>query len=185
MLVGYCRVSTRGQTLDGQRDALLAYGCERIFEEVASGARSDRPILCEALDFARTGDTLVCTKLDRVARSMSHLITLMQTLQERGIEFRSLGDELDTRTPGGTLTFHIFAAISQFERDLIRERTSAGLEAARKRGRVGGRPRVMTEDMKRAARALMDNGLPVREVADAIGVSVPTIYRHLPASRSP
>lgn len=184
MLIGYARVSTREQRLDGQLDALHQAGCDRIFQEVASGARSDRPVLAEAIDYARAGDILVCTKLDRIARSLAHLTILMGDLEEREIGFRSLTEQMDTTSPGGRLVFNIFGAIAQFEKDLIQERTRAGLEAARRRGRVGGRPRSMTDQKLRAARKLLAAGTPAREVAETIGVSVPTLYRHLPARRS-
>jgi len=184
MLIGYARISTRSQNLDAQRDALVAAGCDRIFEEIASGARTDRPVLAEAIDYARTGDTIVCMKLDRVARSLSHLTGLMTMLEERQIGFRSLTEALDTTSPGGRLVFHIFGAIAQFERDLIISRTKSGLAAARKRGRVGGRPLSMTPEKLNAARRLLKSGTPAREVASAIGVSVPTLYRHLPASQA-
>ena len=184
MLIGYARISTRSQNLDAQRDALVDAGCDRIFEEIASGARTDRPVLAEAIDYARTGDTIVCMKLDRVARSLSHLTGLMTMLEERQIGFRSLTEALDTTSPGGRLVFHIFGAIAQFERDLIISRTKSGLAAARKRGRVGGRPLSMTPEKLNAARRLLKSGTPAREVASAIGVSVPTLYRHLPASQA-
>ncbi len=184
MLIGYARVSTRDQNLDAQRDALTEAGCEKVFEEIASGARSDRPILTEALDYARPGDTLVSVKLDRVARSLPNLLTLMAKLEDREVGFRSLTEDLDTTSPGGRLVFHIFGAIAEFERDLIRERTRAGLDAARRRGRVGGRPRTMTDEKLNAARRLLESGTPAREVASAIGVSIPTLYRHLPAGQA-
>ncbi len=184
MLIGYARVSTRGQNQDAQRDALVTAGCDRIFEEIASGARSERPALAEAIQYARSGDTLVCMKLDRVARSLSHLTGLMTMLEDRQIGFRSLTEDLDTTSPGGRLVFHIFGAMAQFERDLIRERTRAGLDAARRRGRVGGRPLSMTPEKLDAARRLLESGTPARDVASAIGVSIPTLYRHLPAGQA-
>ena len=182
MKVGYARVSTGGQNLDGQLDALWTAGCERVFEETASGSRSDRPILAQALEFVRDGDVLVTYRLDRIARSLPHLITIMDNLNQRGVEFRSLTENLDTSSPGGRLIFHVFGAVSQFELDLIRERNRTGLEAARKRGRVGGRPRRMTEDKVRAAKKLLADGTPVKEVASSLGVSVPTLFRWCPAS---
>ncbi len=184
MLIGYARVSTRDQNLDSQSDALADAGCQRVFEEIASGARSDRPILAEALAYARPGDVIVCTKLDRVARSLPNLVTLMAKLEDQEIGFRSLSEDLNTTTPGGRLVFHIFGAIAEFERDLIRERTRAGLDAARRRGRVGGRPRKMTDEKLNAARRLLESGTPAREVASAIGVSIPTLYRHIPAGQA-
>lgn len=183
MNVGYCRISTSGQTLDGQVDALRAAGCERVFEEVASGSRSDRPILEQALAYCREADVFVVQRLDRVARSMTHLISVMGLLEQRKIGFRSLSEQIDTTTPGGRLVFHVMAAMGQFELDLIRERTRTGLEAARRRGRKGGRPPVMTETKLEAARKLMMAGTPAKDVATSLGVSLPTLYRHLPAGK--
>ncbi len=182
MKVGYARISTGGQNLEGQLDALQEAGCEKIFQETASGSRADRPVLAEALKFVRDEDVLVTYRLDRIARSLPHLITIMNDLGQRGVEFRSLTENLDTSSPGGRLIFHVFGAVSQFELDLIRERTRTGLEAARKRGRVGGRPRVMTDDKIRAAKKLLADGTPVKEVAGSLGVSVPTLFRWVPAS---
>ncbi|WP_339948834.1 recombinase family protein [uncultured Albimonas sp.] len=183
MLIGYARVSTRDQSLDGQLDALHRAGCERIFSEVASGARDDRPVLLEALAYARPGDVLVSLKLDRVARSLQHLTGLVADLNHRRVGLKSLTEEIDTSTPGGKLVFHIFGAIAEFERDLIRERTRVGLDAARKRGRVGGRPVKMTGEKIAAARSLLEDGRPATEVATVLGVSVATLYRHCPARR--
>ena len=182
MQIGYARISTGVQNLDGQMDALRDAGCDRIFEETASGSRSDRPVLAEALEFLREGDVLVTYRLDRIARSLPHLISIMDELKDRGVGFRSLTESLDTNSPGGRLVFHIFGAISNFEVDLIRERTRTGLEAARKRGRIGGRPRRMTDDKIRAAKKLLADGRPVKEVASSLGVSVPTLFRWCPAS---
>ncbi|MAS41709.1 MAG: DNA invertase [Rhodobacteraceae bacterium] len=179
MLIGYARISTRDQSLDGQLDALHRAGCERVFSEVASGARDDRPVLQEALAYARPGDVLVSLKLDRVARSLQHLTGLVADLNHRRVGLKSLTEEIDTSSPGGKLVFHIFGAIAEFERDLIRERTRVGLDAARKRGRVGGRPVKMTPAKLEAARKLLQSGTSVREIADSLGVSVPTVYRHL------
>lgn len=183
MKVGYARVSTTGQTLDAQMDALTRAGCERVFRETASGSRSDRPVLAEALSFLRPGDALVVTKLDRAARSLRHLLDIMETLSKRNIEFVSLTESLDTSNPGGKLVFSIFGAIAEFERSLIVERTQAGLAAAKSRGRTGGRPRKMTEEKVRAARQLLDQDHSATEVAAMLGVSVPTLFRHCPASQ--
>src|SRR5574339_1070398 len=142
MLVGYARVSTADQTLGLQKDALTAAGCERLFSDTASGARADRPGLDEAVDFLRPGDTLVVWRLDRLGRSLRHLIDTLGALDQRGIGFRSLQEQIDTTTSGGKLVFHVFGALAEFERDLIRERTQAGLLAARARGRLGGRPKA-------------------------------------------
>jgi DNA invertase Pin-like site-specific DNA recombinase len=184
MKVGYARISTDTQTHDAQITALKAAGCERIFTEVASGARKDRPVLAEVMAYLRpnSNDTLVVYKLDRVARSLPHLIEIMDQLKSDGVEFQSVTEAIDTNTPGGRLLFHVVAAISEFERDLIRERPQAGLKAAREKGRVGGRPRQMTQEKVMAAKELLANGTAVRDVAEAVGVSVPTLYRWLPAS---
>ena len=140
MLVGYARVSTQDQNMDLQTDALMAAGCDRLFIEKASGAQRDRPELRAALDYARAGDSIVVWRLDRLARSLGQLIETVGDLEERGIGFRSLTESMDTTTWGGKLIFHIFASLAEFERSIIRERTRAGLDAARARGRTGGRP---------------------------------------------
>lgn len=187
MNIGYARISTDTQVLDAQIAALEAAGCQKIFTEVASGAKKDRPVLAEVLSYLRphADDKLVVYKLDRVARSLPHLIETMDHLDKHGIEFQSITEAIDTKTPGGRLLFHVMGAISAFERDLIIERTQAGLRAAREKGRVGGRPKKMTDDKANAARELLANGMPVRDAAAAVGVSVPTLYRWLPgASRS-
>ena len=137
-LIGYARVSTVDQTLVLQLDALRAAGCEQVFEDRASGAKADRPGLAEAIAYVRRGDTLVTWKLDRLGRSMAHLIETVRLLDARGVGFRSLTEGVDTTTPGGTLVFHLFGALAQFERDLIRERTNAGLKAAEARGPKAG-----------------------------------------------
>ena len=184
MLVGYARCSSAGQNLDAQIDALRAAGCGRIFQEIASGSRSDRPVLNEALAYLRdhSDDVLVCQRLDRVARSLPHLITIMQDLGQRGVGFRSLTEQIDSTSPGGRLVFHLFGAVAQFELDLIKSRTKIGLEAARQRGRIGGRPRVMTPEKVDAAKKLLGSGTPTKDVATMLGVSVPTLFRWCPAS---
>lgn len=185
MLIGYARVSTQDQNPALQRDALSAAGCERIFDEKASGAQRDRPQLQAALDFMRPGDTLVVWKLDRLARSIRQLIETVEHLEERQIGLRSLTESIDTTTSGGRLIFHIFAALAEFERSIIRERTMAGLKAARARGRVGGRPPALNADDIAVAKALLaDPEITTREVANRLGVSVSTLYRHLPAGRA-
>lgn len=185
MLVGYARVSTQDQTPQLQLDALSAAGCEKIFEEKASGAKRDRPELAAALDYMREGDTLVVWKLDRLARSTKQLIETIEMLEGRGVGFRSLTENMDTTTSGGMLVFHIFAALAEFERSVIRERTMAGLKAARAQGRVGGRPRSLKDDDIAAARALLaDPSITTRQVAERLGVSVSTLYKHLPAARA-
>jgi DNA invertase Pin-like site-specific DNA recombinase len=181
MLIGYARVSTTEQEIALQMDALSSVGCERTFEDRMSGAKNDRPGLADALSHARPGDTLVVWKLDRLGRSLRDLVELVGGLAERRVEFRSLTDGIDTSTPSGRFFFHIMGAMAQMERELIAERTMAGLAAARRRGKVGGRKPKMTERKIDAARKLLDAGTPAREVADQLGVSVPTLYRHVPA----
>jgi DNA invertase Pin-like site-specific DNA recombinase len=185
MLVGYARVSTLDQKPTLQIDALKAAGCTRIFTEKASGAQRERPELSAALDYIRQGDTLVVWKLDRLARSMRQLIETVEDLQSRGIELRSLTESIDTATPGGRLVFHIFGALAEFERAVIRERTSAGLQAARERGKKGGRPRTLGPKDLAAAKALLaDPAIRVEDVAARLKVSPATLYRHLPGGRS-
>ena len=185
MLVGYARVSTLDQKPALQIDALTAAGCQRIFTEKASGAQRDRPEMKAALDYIREGDSLVVWKLDRLAHSMRQLIETMEGLQSRGIELRSLTESIDTATPGGRLVFHIFSALAEFERAVIRERTSAGLQAARERGKKGGRPRTLGPKDLAAAKALLaDPAIRVEDVAARLKVSPATLYRHLPGGRS-
>src|ERR687885_3051943 len=140
MLVGYARVSTQEQTLDLQKDALVRIGCTKIFSDVVSGAKEERKGLQEALEYVRVGDTLVVWRLDRLGRSLKHLIETITRLNDRHIGFKSITENIDTTTSGGKLVFHIFGALAEFERDLIRERTQAGVEAARARGPRGGGP---------------------------------------------
>lgn len=185
MLVGYARVSTLDQNPALQIDALKGAGCEKLFVEKASGASRDRPELIGALDYVREGDTLVVWKLDRLARSLKQLIETVAMLEARGIGLRSLTESIDTTTAGGRLIFHIFGALAEFERTVIRERTKAGLSAARARGRVGGRPPKLSVDDLKAAKALLgDPTITVADVAKRLGVSPATLYRHLPAARS-
>jgi len=178
-LVGYARVSTLDQNPALQRDALAAAGCVKLFEDRASGARADRPGLAQALAFLREGDVLVVWKLDRLGRSLPHLIETVAALAARGVGFRSLTEAIDTTTPGGRLVFHLFGALGQFERDLIRERTRAGLAAAAARGRKGGRKPVVTDDKLRRARALLAQGLTVREAAGRVRVGKTVLYEAL------
>ena len=184
MLIGYARVSTQDQNLDLQRQALQDAGCERIFEETASGKSADRPGLKQALEFARAGDTLVVWKLDRLGRSVKNLVDIVLNLEKRGVQFQSITDQIVTNTPAGRFFFHLMASLAQMERELIAERTAEGLKVARKAGRVGGRPRSMTQSKLVSARKLIETGLPVREVAENLGVSVPTLYRHLAVTHS-
>lgn len=185
MLVGYARVSTQDQKTELQLDALKAAGCEKVFVEKASGAQRDRPELKAALDYMRNGDTLVVWKLDRLARSMKQLIETVEGLEEVGVGFRSLTEAIDTTTAGGKLVFHVFGALAEFERSIIRERTRAGLDAARARGRKGGRPSKLKEADLKAARAMLaDKSITVEDVAKHLRVSTATLYRHLPAARA-
>ena len=180
MLIGYARVSTRDQNPDLQLDALGEAGCGKIFQEQRSGARRDRPELEKALAWLRAGDVLVVWKLDRLARSLRQLIETVGRLEEAEIGFRSLTEAIDTTTPGGRLVFHIFGSLSQFEREIVRERTIAGLDAARARGRTGGRPAKLGAKEVEAARAMLaGSGLTFAEVAAQLGVGRSTLYRHL------
>ncbi len=185
MLIGYARVSTQDQTPELQLDALSGIGCEKIFTEKASGTQRDRPQLKAALEYVRSGDTLVVWKLDRLARSLKQLIETIEQLNERDIDFRSLTEAIDTATPGGRLIFHIFAALAEFERSLIQERTQAGLAAARARGKKGGRPPALSPDDLLVAKALLrDQAISVEDVAKRLNVSPSTLYRHFPGGRS-
>ena len=178
MNIGYARVSTQDQNLDLQNDALKGAGCEKIYTDKMSGAKANRPGLEKILGFIRKGDTLVVWKLDRLGRSLKHLIQVMQLLDERGVYFRSVQESLDTSTPGGKLIFHVFGALAEFERDIIRERTLAGLAAARSRGRVGGRPRKLSKKQVEMAKNLMnDISIPIAEICETLGVSKATLYR--------
>lgn len=178
-LVGYARVSTQDQNPDLQRDALAAAGCGRVFEDEASGSRADRPGLAQALDYARDGDVLVVWKLDRLGRSLSHLIATVAALQDKGVGFRSITEAIDTTTPGGRLVFHLFGALGEFERDLIRERTRAGLAAAATRGRKGGRKPVATAELVERARVMIAKGLTVREAAARLRIGKTALYAAL------
>ena len=184
--IGYARVSTDEQDTSLQLDALEAAGCARIFSDAASGALDDRPELARALDHLRAGDTLMVWRLDRLGRSLRHLVDTITALAERDVGFRSLQESIDTTTSGGRLVFHIFAALAEFERDLIRERTQAGLEAARARGRRGGRPSVMTPHKVAVARRMYDSGEhTVAAIAEVVGVSRASVYRHLGCALNP
>ena len=185
-LIGYARVSTAEQTLALQLDALRAAGCDPVFTDQASGAKADRPGLGEAVAYVRRGDTLVVWKLDRLGRSMAHLIETVRQLEAKGTGFRSVTEGVDTTTPGGTLVFHLFGALAQFERDLIRERTHAGLKAAEARGRKGGRKPVITPDKLARAKAHLAAGLTVREAAARVKVGKSALYLALAgADREP
>jgi len=179
-LIGYARVSTDDQNAQLQEDALTAAGCLRVFTDTASGSLASRPELDRMLDQLRDGDTVVVWRLDRLGRSLKNLIALVEELASRGVGFRSLTESIDTTTNGGKLVFHIFASLSEFERSLIRERTMAGLASARARGRVGGRPTVMSAEKLDVARAMLASGdHTIQAIAETIGVSRKTIYRHV------
>lgn len=182
MLIGYARVSTQDQNLELQIDALQKAGCKKIFEDKASGSRAERPGLAKAQESFRKGDTLVVWKLDRLGRSVKNLVDLIGELQKQGIQFRSLTDSIDTGTASGRFFFHVMASLAEMERELTIERTRAGLEVARQLGRVGGRKRQMTESKIKSAKKLLTSGVPPKDVAKNLGVSVPTLYRWIPAS---
>ena len=188
-LLGYARVSTTDQDAALQVDALKAAGCYRVFVDTISGALEHRPELDKLLDQLRPGDTLVVWRLDRLGRSIRHLIDQLHVLADRGVGFRSLQETIDTTSPGGRLVFHVFAALAEFERDLIRARTNAGLVAARARGRTGGRPSSLSADQVKAARRMYEQkDMTVAQIGDVLGVSRTTIYRALnrqPATSPP
>ena len=182
MLIGYARVSTPDQNLDLQIDALNKAGCQKIFDDKISGSRADRPGLTKTLEMLREGDTLVVWKLDRLGRSVKHLVDLVALLHQQGVQFKSLSDAIDTGTPAGRFFFHMMASLAQMERELSVERTRAGLEIARQLGRKGGRKRQMTDSKIESAKKLLVSGVPPKDVAQNLGVSVPTLYRWLPAA---
>lgn len=177
--VGYARVSTLDQDTALQLDALAAAGCTKVFEDHASGVRADRAGLRRALDYVREGDVLIVWKLDRLGRSLQHLIETAASLEKRGVGFRSITEAIDTTTPGGRLVFHLFGALGQFEKDLIQERTRAGLAAAAARGRKGGRKPVITAEKLERARAIVGKGLTVREAAMRLKVGKTALYEAL------
>jgi DNA invertase Pin-like site-specific DNA recombinase len=180
MLIGYARVSTHDQTLNLQLDALKLAGCEKICTDTASGAKTEREGLQDALDHLRTGDTLVMWRLDRLGRTLKQLIELINELNSQGVGFKSLQENIDTTTSGGKLIFHIFGALAEFERDIIRERTNAGLQAARARGRLGGRPKALSPRQVALAQSLYDSREhPIQDICDTLGISKGTLYRYL------
>jgi DNA invertase Pin-like site-specific DNA recombinase len=164
---------------------LIKAGCQKIFDDKISGSRSERAGLAKALEMLRDGDTLVIWKLDRLGRSVKNLVELVGELQNQGIQFKSLTDAIDTSTPSGRFFFHVMASLAEMERELTVERTRAGLEVARQLGRKGGRKRQMTDSKIESAKKLLANGVPPRDVAKNLGVSVPTLYRWIPASANP
>ena len=179
MVIGYMRVSTSDQNHDLQRDALTAAGCSRIFQDVISGSKETRNALSDALAALQPGDTFIVWRLDRLGRSLLHLVNTVNALAERNVGFRSLREGFDTTHNGGRLVFHIFASLAEFERGVIRERVTAGIAAAKARGRVGGRPRAMDTKKLKMARTLLDGGSSVSEVCEALSVSQATLYRYL------
>ena len=180
MKIGYARVSTEEQNLDAQMDALKKEGCDQIFSEKITGYKADRQELIKALSYVREGDTLVVWKLDRLGRTLKQLIEFMEELKKRGVHFKSIQDSIDTSTATGTFFFHVMGAFAELERELIKERTRAGLNAARSRGRQGGRPEVHKNNKKEMAYEMyMKNDKSVEEIADALGMSRTTIYRFI------
>lgn len=180
MLIGYARISTDDQNLALQHDALTAAGCEKIYEDRISGARTERPGLTLALEVARAGDTLIVWRLDRLGRSLKDLIALAERLEQQKVGLKSLKEMLDTTSSGGRLIFHMFGALAEFERDLIRERTQAGLSAARARGRLGGRPKLLSPDKRKLAVQLYRaKEHSIVEICRLMGISKPTLYSYL------
>ncbi len=183
MKIGYARVSTNEQNLSLQLDALKAEGCEKIFQDKISGAKSERPEFSKLLEGLRKGDTVIVYKLDRLGRSLKHLIETVADFQDRGVSFKSLNDPVDTTSPQGKLIFNIFASLAEFERELIRERTMAGLASARARGRIGGRPKGLSEDAENTARiceSLYREGThSANAIAKQLGISKATLYKYL------
>ena len=180
MLIGYARVSTFDQNLDLQIDALKKAGCEKIYQDQLSGAKADRPGLTTALAFARKGDTLVVWRLDRLGRSLRHLITTVEEMRSKGIALKSLQDNIDSSTAAGELQFHIFGALAQFERALIQERTNAGLASARARGRFGGRPKKLTnEQMQMAAAMMQTKTASVNQICATLKIGRTTLYKYV------
>jgi DNA invertase Pin-like site-specific DNA recombinase len=182
MRIGYVRVSSDEQNLDLQLEAMRQAGCDKIYEDKASGANTERPGLQLALEVLREGDTLVVWKLDRLGRTVKQLVNFVTWFEENGIHLRSLTDSIDTSTPSGRFFFHIMASLSQMERELLLERTRAGLSAARTRGRLGGRKRKMTDQKLLSAKKLLAAGTTPKEVASHLGISIPTLYRWLPGA---
>jgi len=178
MLVGYARVSTQDQNLNLQNDALIKAGCEKIFEDKVSGARIERKGLTEALEYVRSGDVLVVWKLDRLGRGLRDLIDKMQDLEKRGVGFKSLTENIDTTTAGGKLIFHIFGSLAEFERNLIRERTMAGLSSARARGIKGGRKNKLTaEQIELMKKMYKDKSISIKQILDTFKISKSSLYK--------
>jgi len=185
MLIGYARVSTQDQNLEPQLSALNKIGCKKIYQDKISGARNNRPGLQQALDELRKGDTLVVWKLNRLGRTVRGLIELINQLHEKEIHFNSITDNVDTSTPSGRFFFHMMASLAQMERELVAERAKAGLASAKSQGRIGGRKRKMTKSKIESAKKLLASGMSPKDVARNLGVSIPTLYRWIPASEQP
>ncbi len=185
MYIGYARVSRGDQNLDLQREALERIGCKKIYQDLITGMSTERAGLNKAIEQLREGDTLIVWKLDRLGRSVKGLIEFVSELEKNKIHFKSVTDQIDTSTPAGRFFFHVMASLAQMERELIVERTRAGLEAAKARGRIGGRKRLMTSSKIESAKQLLASGIPPRDVATNLGVSIPTLYRWIPASSKP
>jgi DNA invertase Pin-like site-specific DNA recombinase len=184
MLVGYARVSTVEQNLDLQISALKEAGCEKLYHDHVSGTKANRPGLQLALEVLRKDDTLVVWKLDRLGRTVKGLIDLVNFLHQKEIHFKSITDHVDTSTPSGRFFFHVMASLAQMERELVAERTKAGLAAAKAQGRIGGRKRKMTQSKIESAKKLLASGVLPKDVAHNLGISIPTLYRWLPASNN-
>ncbi|EQC1412964.1 recombinase family protein [Providencia rettgeri] len=184
MLVGYARVSTDDQSLDLQRDALRLIGCEQIFEDHLSGAKVERPGLNQILQYVRAGDNIVVWRLDRLSRSLKDLIEMVTLLESRQIGLKSLQESIDTSSSSGKLIFHLFGALAEFERNLIRERTQAGLQAARVRGRKGGRPKALSKDKQALAVKLYDEKQhTITQICEMMGISKPTLYKYIEVAK--
>ena len=183
MLIGYARVSTHDQNLDLQRDALQKAGCEKIFVDEISGAKAERPGLQQALGQLRAGDTIVVWRLDRLGRSLRNLVDLVARLDDMEVGFKSLQESMDTSSTGGRLIFHVFAALAEFERNVIRDRTNAGLAAARARGRVGGRPHKLDAGQQALALKLYNDKTPIRDILKMMHISKTTLYGYIKKSR--
>ncbi len=182
MFIGYARVSSQEQNLELQHDALTNEGCTKIYDDKISGSKVSREGLNMAIEVLRKGDTLVVWKLDRLARSLKHLMEVVSTLDKKGVNFKSITDQIDTSTPSGRFFFHVMGSLSEMERDLLIERTKAGLKAAKANGRVGGRKRKMTDSKLESAKKLLESGLLPKDVAKNLGISVPTLYRWIPSA---
>lgn len=182
MLIGYARVSSQDQNLTLQHNALTEIGCHKIYDDKTTGSKLSREGLNMAIEVLREGDTLVVWKLDRLARSLKHLIEVITLLDKKGANFKSITDQIDTSTASGRFFFHVMGSLSEMERDLIIERTRAGLKAAKDKGRIGGRKRKMTDSKLESAKKLLESGLLPKDVAKNLGISVPTLYRWIPSA---